>query len=246
MEHLRRAGNIKERGLAMEWKYNRAGMIKKDAAIALTGIVLFALLKRKNKNKNMKKLNLLLVLAVAGTMLQSCSGKKSSSTSDSSAVTTDSSKTTIVKTDSAAMVMPDTTFASKAAVGGMAEVALGKMAAAKGTSSKVKDFGNMMVMDHGKANAELMSIAKTKKIVLPTGLDAEHQAKSDSLSKLSGKDFDLAYVNAMIEGHKKTLALMESEASGGKDAEFKAFAAKTGTVVKMHLTEIMKIHDNLK
>src|SRR6195952_6155685 len=38
---------IKERGLAMEWKYNRTGMIKKAAAAAVIGTVLFALLRRK-------------------------------------------------------------------------------------------------------------------------------------------------------------------------------------------------------
>jgi putative membrane protein len=194
----------------------------------------------------MKKLNLLFVAAATAGLLQACSGTKSSSGSDSSATTTDSSKVTTVQTDSSAMVMADTTFAAKAAVGGMAEVALGKMAAAKGTDSKVKDFGNMMVMDHGKANVELMSIAKAKNIVLPAGLDAEHQAKSDSLSKLAGAAFDKGYVEVMIEGHKKTLALMQSEAANGKDAELKAFAAKTAPVVQMHLDHIQKIHDGLK
>lgn len=193
----------------------------------------------------MKKINLLMTAAVLTGLLQACSGTKSSSGSDSSSVKTDSS-TTVVKTDSSATMMADTTFASKAAVGGMAEVALGKMAAAKGTDKQVKDFGGMMVMDHGKANAELMSIAKTKNITLPAGLDAEHQAKSDSLSKLSGADFDKAYVAAMVEGHKKTLALMQSEASNGKDAELKAFAAKTAPVVQMHLDHIIKIQGNLK
>lgn len=157
---------------------------------------------------------------------------------------TDSSVTTI-KTDSAG-VLADTAFAAKAAIGGMAEVALGKMAAAKGSDQQVKDFGNMMVMDHGKANEELKGIAKNKNIMLPTGLDAEHQAKSDSLSKLSSKDFDAAYVNAMVEGHKKTLALMQSEATNGKDADLKAFAAKTAPVVQMHLEHIQKIQGNLK
>src|SRR4051812_5958596 len=38
---------IKERGLAMEWKYNRMELIKKAAGIALTGIILFNILKRK-------------------------------------------------------------------------------------------------------------------------------------------------------------------------------------------------------
>lgn len=193
----------------------------------------------------MKKINLLLTAALAAAFLQACSGAKSNSTSDSTATKTDSS-TTVVKTDSASTVLPDTAFAAKAAVGGMAEVALGKMAAAKSTDKQVKDFGNMMVTDHGKANAELMTIAKSKNITLPATLDAEHQAKSDSLSKLSGADFDKAYVAAMIEGHKKTLALMQSEAANGKDAELKAFAAKTAPVVQMHLDHIAKIHGSLK
>jgi putative membrane protein len=192
----------------------------------------------------MKKTILFLAPAMAVCLLQACSGNKTASTSDSTAVKTDSS-TTVVKTDSAA-VLPDTTFAVKAAVGGMAEVALGKMAAAKGADQQVKDFGNMMVMDHSKANAELKGIAQSKNLLLPAGLDAEHQAKSDSLSKLSGKEFDRAYVNFMVEGHKKTLGLMQSEASNGKDAELKAFAAKTAPVVQTHLDHILKIQGSLK
>src|ERR1700744_2100909 len=192
----------------------------------------------------MKKINLLLAMAAMAATFQACSGNKTATTSDSTSVKTDSTTTT-VKTDSAT-VLADTAFATKAAVGGMAEVALGKMAAAKGSDSQVKDFGNMMVTDHSKANAELMSIAKAKNITLPAGLDAEHQAKSDSLSKLSGKDFDKAYVAAMIEGHKKTLALMQSEAANGKDADLKAFAAKTAPVVQTHLDAITKISDGMK
>jgi putative membrane protein len=194
----------------------------------------------------MKKVNLLLMAAMAAGMLQACSGGKASSTSDSSSTTSDSTKVITIKSDSSAKAISDTTFASKAAISGMAEVALGKMAASKGTDSKIKDFGKMMVMDHGKANAELMSIAKSKNIMLPATLDAEHQAKSDSLSKLTGKDFDKGYVQVMIEGHKKTLALMQTEASNGKDAELKAFAAKTAPIVQMHLTEITKIQSGLK
>lgn len=195
----------------------------------------------------MKKLNLLFIIIAAAGLLQACHSKSNASGSDSTTTTTtDTTKVTTVKTDSSASILPDTAFAAKAAVGGMAEVALGKMAANKGASQDVKDFGNMMVMDHGKANAELMSIAKTKNIVLPAALDAEHQAKSDSLSKLTGKDFDKAYVAAMVEGHQKTLALMQSEAANGKDADLKAFAAKTAPVVQQHLDKITKIQASLK
>lgn len=38
---------IKEGGLAMEWKYDKVGVIKKTAAIVLTGILIYSMLKRK-------------------------------------------------------------------------------------------------------------------------------------------------------------------------------------------------------
>jgi putative membrane protein len=193
----------------------------------------------------MKKINLLFLAAAVAGLLQACSGSKASSTSDSSATKTDST-TTMAKTDSGATALGDTAFANKAAIGGMAEVALGKMAAAKAASASVKNFGSMMVMDHGKANAELMAIAQKKNLTLPAGLDAEHQAKSDSLSKLSGKDFDKAYVAGMVADHKKTLALMQAEAQSGTDPELKAFAAKTAPVVQEHLDKITKIQAALK
>jgi putative membrane protein len=195
----------------------------------------------------MKKINLLcLSAAITAISLQACHSSHASSGTDSTTTKTDSSTIMNAKTDSSSSTMSDTAFANKAAVGGMAEVALGKMAAAKGDSKSVKDFGNMMVVDHGKANAELMNIAKKKNMILPEGLDAEHQAKSDNLSKLNGKDFDKAYVAAMVEGHQKTLALMQAEAANGSDPDLKAFAAKTAPTVKMHLDKIVAIQASMK
>lgn len=38
---------IKERGLAVEWKYNRAGLVKKAATVAVVSVVIIALLRRR-------------------------------------------------------------------------------------------------------------------------------------------------------------------------------------------------------
>jgi putative membrane protein len=200
----------------------------------------------QSKTITMRKINFLLIAAALGGLLQACSGGSTSSISDSSTVKTDSTSATGVKTGSASTVLADTAFAGKAAIGGMAEVALGKLAGSKAADPKVKQFGNMMVMDHSKANAELTAIAQKKNISLPAGLDAEHQAKSDSLGQLSGRDFDKAYVSGMVADHKKTLALMQAEAQSGTDPELKAFAAKTAPVVQHHLDEITRIQANLK
>src|ERR1700761_9587429 len=103
----------------------------------------------------MKKVNLILAVAIMAVCFQACSGNKKSGNADSASVTTDSTSVSAAKTDSSANVLADTAFASKAAVGGMAEVALGKMAAAKSRDVQIEDFGKMMVTDHGKANDEL-------------------------------------------------------------------------------------------
>jgi putative membrane protein len=193
----------------------------------------------------MKKINLLILPVIAVALLQACSGNEADRDADSTEVLADNAPAA-TQLDSSTPAATDTAFANKAAVSGMAEVALGKMAAEKGASAEVKDFGNMMVKDHGAANEELKSIAQKKNITLPSGLDAEHQAKSDSLSKLSGKDFDKAYVKVMIEGHHKTLGIMNNEATGGQDVDLKAFAKKTAPVVQHHLEEIEKIQAKVK
>ena len=140
----------------------------------------------------------------------------------------------------------DKKFVMMASQGGMTEVELGKLAGDKASSTEVKDFGSKMVADHGKANEELMGIATGKGITVPDKLDAMHQAKVDKLGKLSGAEFDKAYVTEMVKGHKMTDDLMKKEASSGKDADLKAFASKTDETVEMHLKMIESIQANMK
>ena len=137
-------------------------------------------------------------------------------------------------------------FAKKAAQGGMTEVKLGEMAKDKAESPDVKKFGEMMVEDHSKANEQLKKIAADKGIELPTELDKEHQAMVDKMSKLSGKEFDQAYVNGMVEDHKKDVAEFQEASKEISDPEIKAFAAKTVPTLKKHLRKIEAIQRGMK
>ncbi|MHA4895215.1 DUF4142 domain-containing protein [Pedobacter sp. PWIIR3] len=194
----------------------------------------------------MKKIFYVLAFSAAGFVFQGCGSGSGSSTdtSDTSKMAADS----MASMDTTAMAVDqmDIDFAKKAAVGGMAEVEFGKLAQEKSTNAKVKEFATMMVNDHGKANGELMAIATSKSIALPTSLDDEHMKKKEELQSKSGMDFDKAYVAAMVEGHNKTLALMQDAAQNCKDSELKAFAAKTAPVVKAHLDMITSIQAGMK
>jgi putative membrane protein len=131
----------------------------------------------------------------------------------------------------------DSAFAMKAAQANMAEVELGKLAQQKAMSDDVKKFGQMMVDDHSKALDELKAIAGNKNLTLPTAIDAEHKKLSDRLSKMSGAEFDRAYMQAMVDGHKKVAADFRKESQSGNDTELKSWAGKTLPTVEAHLKQ---------
>lgn len=139
---------------------------------------------------------------------------------------------------------PDT-FMEDAAQGGMAEVELGKLASSKAQDPEVKKFGQMMVTDHTKANAELKALAAKKNFQLPTDLGS-HKSDLDSMSKLSGAEFDQEYVDNMVDDHEDDVAAFQKMADSGTDPELKAFAAKTLPVLKKHLDAIKAIQTKMK
>jgi putative membrane protein len=138
---------------------------------------------------------------------------------------------------------PDT-FMEDAAQGGMAEVELGKLASSKAQNPEVKKFGAMMVADHTKANAELKAIAAKKNFQLPTDLGS-HKSDLDSMSKLSGAEFDQEYVDNMVDDHEDDVAAFQKMADSGTDPELKAFATKCLPVLKKHLEAIKAIQEKM-
>ena len=147
---------------------------------------------------------------------------------------------------SAKLAGADKTFVEKAAIGGMAEVELGNLAQQKAASEDVKKFGARMVQDHSKANDELKQIASTKGVQLPSSLDKKHQSDMDRLQKMSGADFDKAYMSHMVDDHKQDVAEFKKEANGGKDGDVKGFAAKTLPTLEEHLKLAQTTNDAVK
>jgi putative membrane protein len=140
---------------------------------------------------------------------------------------------------------PDAKFATEAAMGGMAEVELGRLAAQKGASDEVRQFGQRMVDDHSKANGELMRVASAKGWTLPTALDAKHRAEMQKLSALPADRFDREYVKMMVKDHRKDVGEFQKESTRGADADIKAFAATALPTLQEHLQMIQRISDKM-
>jgi putative membrane protein len=199
----------------------------------------------KQDCKNLVGLLTVGLLALAPVYAQSSSGAgQGQAAGQSSAGQSDtqtqksrrqSTKTADQSANSANRMGSDQTFVTKAAHGGMAEVKLGTLATQKASNADVKAFGQQMVDDHSKANDELKQLASTKGITLPTDMDAKEQAKYDRLSKLSGAEFDRAYMKEMVSDHRTDVSEFRRESQSGTDPDVKAWAAKTLPTLEQHL-----------
>lgn len=153
----------------------------------------------------------------------------------------DTNGTAMSSKHSAGTTVSDKTFVKKAAEGGLAEVELGQLATQKASSEEVKKFGQRMVDDHSKANDQLKQVAEQEHIKLPTETSAKDKATKARLEKLSGEQFDRAYMRDMLKDHRADVAEFAHEAKMGKDPAVKSFAESTLPTLRDHLKEAEKI-----
>jgi putative membrane protein len=146
----------------------------------------------------------------------------------------------------AATATNDKKFMQEAAEGGLAEVELGKLAEERASNQEVKDFGKQMVNDHSKANEQLKELASKEGVTLPDNLSAKDKMLKQRLEKLSGPNFDRAYMENMVKDHKKDVAEFNRESTSGKDNAVKEFAANTLPTLKEHLKKAESIEPNVK
>jgi predicted outer membrane protein len=118
------------------------------------------------------------------------------------------------------------------AMADMAEVEGGKLA----QSAEVKAFGQQMIDDHTANLTEVKTLADARGVTLPTEPDAKHKAMAAKLEKMSGADFDKAYMKqAGVQDHKTVHAKLMAASKKAKDPEVKALVDKTEPVVAQHL-----------
>ena len=135
----------------------------------------------------------------------------------------------------------DADFMVTAASVGMMEVQLGQWAESHASDARVKSFGMMMAKDHKEVGDKLKALAASKNITLPDSISKEQQKDKEQLQKKKGSAFDVAYINMMVDGHKKTISKFEKEASSGTHPAVKAFANDNLMALRMHLDSAASI-----
>ena len=136
-------------------------------------------------------------------------------------------------------------FINEAIDGGRTEVKLSTAAAHISQNPRIVRFAKMMITDHTKG-IEALKTLRQKELINPNdALSPEHKKLIDSLSKLSGTDFDKAYMQVMVADHEKTVDLFKEETQE-RESSVQALARNTLPTIKMHLDSAKAIATTLK
>ena len=196
--------------------------------------------------KRKRLIAVLMASGMFGVLLTACATQPTASNNSNSTPTnspTAKAETAKPPSDKGDQVVTggDLAFMNDAAMGGMAEVELGRLAINQAASKEVKAFAQHMVDDHSKAGGELKQLAQGKKVMLPPDVSPTHKEVMGKLSPLKGAEFDRAYVKAMVEDHVKDVTAFEAVSKNATDADVKAYATKTLPTLQQHLQMIRGI-----
>jgi putative membrane protein len=161
-----------------------------------------------------------------------CSDKAAdnTATTDTAAMATATGAATPAAADShAAQFLTDAIQASNA------EIKAGQAAVDMGSSQGVKDYGQMLIDDHTKANEQAKQLAMTMNVPVPTGTTPEADSELSMMTSMSGAGFDKDFLSAMIKDHQKAIDMFQQEADSSDPATVTDFAKQTLPTLKKHL-----------
>jgi len=136
-------------------------------------------------------------------------------------------------------------FVRTAAEAGHTEIAASQAAEKDSKNPRVTAFAQMMVNDHTKAGAQLDTVANHNEADLPPRPTQQHQKVIDSISRLSGEQFDKAYMQMMVKDHEAAVGLF-TDNKDNRAAVIKKYVEKTLPVIQMHLDSAKAILASLK
>ena len=120
------------------------------------------------------------------------------------------------------------------------DIQTGKLAAERGSSNEVRQFGAMLARDHAMVRQQGRDLAK-KLGVTPTPPAADRSAQEQAavirrLSSLRGAEFDHAFLQREVQFHKDVIAAIETTLLPAiKNEELRALVVKVAPAFQAHL-----------
>ncbi|MBI4376023.1 MAG: DUF4142 domain-containing protein [Elusimicrobia bacterium] len=127
------------------------------------------------------------------------------------------------------------------------EIRLGEMARSKGQSDQVKEFGEMLVEEHRKAEEKVMEFARQNSLAVgQASPDPKQKQTFDRLKGLRGRQFDSEFVRVMHEEHMKAIQMLRDAQGNPENERITGLIADILPALEKHHERAMEIQQALR
>lgn len=182
-------------------------------------------------------------VAIAAFALAACAKKDDTAADTTAATSTMAATDTAAATSSTPTAPAGLTDANIVAIldaANMSDSTWGAIAATKGTSADVRNFGKTMMRDHHALRKAGQDLAKKLGVTPQPPADDNSQQTLQSTSDMlnntaKGKDFDKAYIDHEVEYHKQVLETATKAMAAAQNSELKNLIQNAAPNIQAHL-----------
>ena len=115
------------------------------------------------------------------------------------------------------------------------QINMSKAAIKESANDEIKNLGKTIVDQQTELFNKLKSIATEKNLAISTAATQSIQDAINLITSKSGKDFDNAYLNWVIQDSKATIKNFESAGTKITDQNLRQYAVTSVSIIKQHL-----------
>jgi putative membrane protein len=123
---------------------------------------------------------------------------------------------------------------------------LGRMAEEKSQNNDVRAFGRLLSLDSNAALDQLVGIMEKYGISQPKTLPEERKDAFKEIKGLSGPAFDREYLDLMVQGHEKAIAVFQQQATVVQNKDLKKYIEDQIQVLQTRLSKAKELQSKIE
>jgi len=116
-----------------------------------------------------------------------------------------------------------------------AEMQMGELAQQRSKNAAVQQFAQKLRADHAKAADEIENLLEPLNMSVPAEPSTDQESHHAALAKLSGEEFDRAFVPLMVAAHREAIAKYEGQTHANPNKQVSDLATQQLPALREHL-----------
>lgn len=135
----------------------------------------------------------------------------------------------------------DSAFLQHAAVDGLGEVQMGRIALDKSSDAQIRQLAQRIVEDGTRTNDQLNALTRNKQVTVPPTASSDTLKETGKLQTKNGSAFDQAWSKAVVKDHQAAVKLFTQESTQTKDPDLRQFTQATLPTLHAHLKSAQEL-----